>query len=182
MTDPALHICHSNFASRQSSAYWVHVSEYKKWLASSSQCCWHRIKVQMHWTVLGTHHYDRPWVPGNPIQQASQPTRDWMTVSEYETRVHWLVAKMVFVQKCQSDSSTPWIWSLAHCRLKHSAGIHGQGAAFSAGCVLAYEWSSGRTKIFDPECHSWICPMATLTSCDSSRMYHASPGMPPQWQ
>jgi len=64
--------------------------------------------------------------------------------------------------------------------LRHGLGILGYAAAFAAGYVLAYDWSSGTTEICQssPEWASWIFINTTLASYDSFWVSHSGPGTP----
>ena len=75
MTDPATHICQTNWAMKHSERNCLLVSEYETWLAHLSQChtlLWQILKVEMYQGGLGTYHYNCHCIIGNSIWQSRQ--------------------------------------------------------------------------------------------------------------
>ena len=128
--------------------YWVPVPGY---LCHSHSTCWPMVEVPVHWRILGILLWQiQHCIFANPIWQSKQTRRYWVLVSDYETWAHIFVAKPQLLLPYHGCYGTPRTRIPESRMLRHGWGFPGSNAVFAARVLLAHDWRSSTTEIFNP--------------------------------
>jgi len=171
--------------------YWciqVRMSEYETELAELCQSggfCTRIIAFNQRWRFLRISSWQiQHRIFANLIWQSKQTKRYWVPVSEYVIWAHLFVAKPLRLLAYQWSSGTLFIHIPESLKLRHCSGSFGPSEAFSARVLLACDWTSCTTEIFNPVQnelleHEWS---QLWHAASSYEWYHSSAGMPQERQ